>query len=179
MDRFTINTKEGELHREYVVQRLYSSENFDPHNGKTCVRAARLATKDVNDHIESLKVRQNRKTSLLEADDDNENRAMGELRRTSILSATIPLGKIANEIGKQNKVAALTHVPELLEGILSIRPINEKHLEQSTEKVFCEKGDGGFPDLVMLFLPGFWTSSKNLSLPPMSRRLKMAIFQSP
>ena len=63
----------------------------------------------------------------------------GELWRIAIQSATIPSGKIATEIGKRNKVAALTHVPELREGLLAIRSISEKHMGQEKEKVSSEK----------------------------------------
>ena len=100
MDRFTIKTQEGELPREYIARRLYSCESYDPNNGKTSTRLIRLATKDVTDHLEQVKVRENKKTGRPEADDDNSNRSREQLWCAALLAVLKPLENVSQEISK-------------------------------------------------------------------------------
>ena len=139
MDRFAISTEEGKLPWEYVAHRLYSSDHYNPHNGRNCVRTIRLASKDVGDYLDTPKVRLNKKSGLLEADDENDNRPRGELWCKSILSATNPIEQIANEISKQNRLGALILAPDLVEGFLAIRTITQQNAGHTNERSFCEK----------------------------------------
>lgn len=58
MDRSTTNTSEGEAPREYIVRMLYADSPYDAFNSKTCTRLIRLAHKDVNDLIDTLRVKE-------------------------------------------------------------------------------------------------------------------------
>ena len=140
MDKFTIATKDGELPREYVVRGLYQSPSYDPNNGKVCSRVAKLAHKDVSDYLESVKVKQNKKTGRLEADDENRNRPRDEMWCEALVSATGPLEKIASEIAKSNHLGALVHLPSLVDGFVNIRHTQARILgEEGIEQLVVDK----------------------------------------
>ena len=120
MDRPSVNAAGGDIPREYVVRRLYNCPSYDPFSGSACRRITRLALEDVNDHIETLKVRENRKTGRLEADDANLRRARDLLWCNSLLAALTPLEAISTEISKSNQHAAAIHAPSLVQGFLNI-----------------------------------------------------------
>ena len=57
-----METQEGELPREYIVQKLYSGAHMDPSNAKDARRIIRLAQKDVTDYKDAAGVEENKKT---------------------------------------------------------------------------------------------------------------------
>ena len=79
------------------------------------MRTIRLATKDVEDHLDTPRVRLNKKSGLLDADGENVNRSRGEMWRISIPPAT---NHIEN-IDKQNMLGALVRVPDLVAGFFA------------------------------------------------------------
>ena len=99
----------------------------------------RLETKDAHDRLDTPKVRLSKKSGLLEADGENDNRSRGELWREAILSATNHIEQIANEISKQNRLGDLVHVPDLVAGLLSIRAINQQNADHPSEIFFLLK----------------------------------------
>ena len=104
-----------------MVRNLFTCSPFDPYNGKSCGRKVRLDIKDISDHKDSLRVRENKKTGRLEAEDTNKNRSKDELWRDALLSAVTPLEKVSIELSKGNQIGALVHVPDLVDGFLNIR----------------------------------------------------------
>ena len=139
MDRFTAGTQEGELPREYIVRKLYTYNALDPSNAKDCKRVTRLAKKDVSDYQDSVRVKENKKTGRLEADDDNDDRARDLLWCDALLSALNPLEDICNELMRSNSLGAISHVPLLVEGFLNIRQNHAQFLGEIPESPKCQE----------------------------------------
>ena len=135
MDRFAINSQEGDLPREYVVRNLYTCPSYDPYTGRACSRKISLAHKDVSDYRATAKVKENRETGRLEVSDVNENRSRGELRCDSILAVTGPLENSLRD-WENNTRGAMTHVPQLINGFLSIR---QTHAQIKQETMCIER----------------------------------------